>query len=181
MLTFDEAMVLTRAISSPTAFEDEECRAYFDTLMSLPTDSLIVEVGLEYGRSSSIALQVAGVQGYRYLGIDVDVKPEWFDMSYKINPRSWIRVHVGRSSDAGLGDIGDITAILIDGDHSYEGVLADCEHFLPHVVKGGYLMAHDYHRESLPDVTCAIDGYLLLHPEWTPVGLYGTLGIWRRM
>lgn len=181
-MTFEDAMVLTRTIGSPTSFEDKECRAYFDTLMTLAEDSLIVEIGLEYGRSSSVALQVAALRQHRYVGIDIDVKPEWMDMSYRMSPRPWMRVHIGRSGDRGLSDVRGINAILIDGDHTYTGVLADCQHFLPHVAPKGYAMFHDYRRESLPDVTLAIDAYFNVCEEsWEPVGLFGTLGIWRRM
>jgi len=65
MLTFDKVMKLTRTISSPAAFEDPECELYWTALSSLPDGSTIVEVGLQYGRSSSIALQVANANRLR--------------------------------------------------------------------------------------------------------------------
>src|SRR5438445_8849629 len=87
-MTFDEAMILTRTISSPAAFEDDECHAYFDILMTLPENALIVEIGLEYGRSSSIALQVAKNKKLHYVGIDPfpdeDVYVKWLDMAHQV-------------------------------------------------------------------------------------------------
>jgi cephalosporin hydroxylase len=178
-MTFESAMVLTRTVGSHTSFEDPECHAYFDLLMTLPPDSLIVEVGLEYGRSSSIALQVAGYRNLKYWGIDIDVKDEWLQASYRLNPRPWMYVAKTKSSNT-TPDC-DISAILIDGDHSHNGVIADCEHFLPHVVVGGYAMFHDYGRDSLPEVYQAVNDYLTPRLEWSHVGVYGTLGIWRRI
>ena len=180
MLTFEQAMELTRTISSPTAFEDDECRAYFDTLMSLEPDSLIVEVGLEYGRSSSIALQVAKERGLRYHGVDPTPLDEWFELPRVLNFDRW---GVAEAKSKDVHCVAPISAILIDGDHSYEGVMADCEHFLPHVMPGGYAMFHDYERESLPDVTRAVDEYLTTNnvAVWAADTLSGTLGIWRRM
>lgn len=184
-MTFDEAMVLTRTVSSSTAFEDDECRAYFDVLMSLPPDSLIVEVGLEYGRSSSIALQVAKEHGLRYWGIDSfsdEVASKWLDMALPFANPPRFKLWRQPSNDFMITE--PIAAILIDGDHTYEGVMADCEHFLPHVMQGGYAMFHDYARESLPGVTQAVQEYWLAHSvEWMPEVMRstGTLGIWRRL
>src|SRR6266850_7204124 len=87
-MTFDDAMILTRTVSSNAAFQDPECEAYFDILMSLPENALIVEVGLEYGRSSSIALQVAKDKKLHYVGIDPfpddDIYAKWLDMAERI-------------------------------------------------------------------------------------------------
>lgn len=47
--------------------------------------------------------------------------------------------------------------ILIDGDHSYEGVKHDHEHFSGMLSPGGYLMVDDYGAEEWPDVTRYVD------------------------
>ena len=61
--TLAEVMELTDTISGHTAFEGIECAKYFELLMSLPWRANIVEIGLQFGRSSSIALQVAKAHG----------------------------------------------------------------------------------------------------------------------
>jgi cephalosporin hydroxylase len=180
-LTFDQAMQLTRTVSSNAAFEDEECKAYFDVLMTLQVGDLVVEVGLEYGRSSSIALQVARERELRYVGIDIAPKMEWFDklskLAKSLGPR--FRYLTEDSKDVNLAE--PIAAILIDGDHSYAGVLADCNTFLPAVVAGGYAMFHDYKRESLPEVTGAVDDYMAMHTRWDHIECAGTLSIWQKV
>lgn len=177
MLTFEQAYEFTKTIGSHTSFEEEECRAYFDVLMTIPKSHLIVEVGLEYGRSSSIALQVARVNGLDYVGIDPfedeEVWESWCENMAGMSPV----VYRHKSTD--ITGIGQISAILIDGDHSYEGVKADCEHFLPHLVTNGIAMFHDYKRESLPDVTRAVDDYML-NGGWGHMLIAGTLSVWRK-
>lgn len=181
MLTFEEAYEFTSKIGSHTSFELEECLAYFTLLMSLPVGSRIVEVGLEYGRSSSIALQVAKELLLSYVGIDPFMQ-ENGDEAYL----AWKRMADESGAVYALYKIRSsafpvsvsVDVVLIDGDHSYEGVLADCKHFLPHVNRGGFAMFHDYHRESLPDVTNAVDEYMSGHHDWTYLDTAGTLAIW---
>ena len=182
MLTFDQAYEFTKTIGSHTSFEKEECEAYFDILMTIPPKSLIVEVGLEYGRSSSIALQVAIECGLIYRGVDISPKEEWFTKLAPLADSLGNRFGGRFGWDSKSVTVSfPISAILIDGDHSYEGVKADCEHFLPHVSIGGFAMFHDIDRESLPDVTRAVREYFGVHVGWQHVTTVGTLGVWRRL
>lgn len=178
-MTFLDAMLLTRTVSSNAAFEDPECEAYFNILNALPKNSLVVEVGLEFGRSSSIALQVAKANGLRYHGVDpfiqADVFPLWMKMARGYQP---FRISVMRSQDVVIGE--SISAILIDGDHEYEAVKNDCEHFLPQVIRDGYALFHDFGRQSLPAVYNAVKDYMDGNQRWEHVKTVGTLGIWRK-
>lgn len=182
MLTFEQAYEFTKTIGSHTSFEEEECREYFDVLMlGLSLGSRIVEVGLEYGRSSSIALQVAKDRGYGYTGIDIAPKEEWFaklsGLADSLGDRFSGNFGI-KSKDVIIN--APIDAILIDGDHSFEGVAADCVHFLPHVSIGGFALFHDYQRESLPEVTVAVNEYMDVNPHWRLQSVVGTLAIWRK-
>jgi len=184
-MTFDDAMILTKTVSSPAAFEDDECRAYFDILNALPENALIVEVGLEYGRSSSIALQVAKEKKLRYVGIDPfpddDVYGKWLDMAHHVGFDDRVVVRED-SASARIGSADPVSAILIDGDHTYDTVFDDLNHFLPLVASGGYAMLHDYGRDSLPDVYRAARNYFgTWNPRWEERLAVGTLGIWRRL
>jgi len=42
----------------------------------------------------------------------------------------------------------EFDVVFIDGDHSYEGVVADIEAYMPYVRDGGMLCGHDYYREG---------------------------------
>ena len=64
---------------------------------------------------------------------------------------------------------GRFDLVLVDGDHTYEGVLADAGGLLPCVQPGGYVLFHDgFH----PDVARAIDEFVAAHPgEVVDLGL----------
>jgi predicted O-methyltransferase YrrM len=52
--------------------------------------------------------------------------------------------------------------VLIDGDHTYEGVLQDLEGVLPYLAEQAYLLFHDCHY---PEVGQAIDHALQTYPD----------------
>jgi predicted O-methyltransferase YrrM len=47
--------------------------------------------------------------------------------------------------------------MVIDGDHSYEGVLRDWKNYGPQLEEGGYAIFDNYRDESWPEVTRAVD------------------------
>lgn len=85
------------------------------------------------------------------------------------------------SAQAGREWVGTKLALLIvDGDHSYEGVRADMLAWLPHLAAGGYVFFHDYSaegtefagQEQYPGVALAVSMYLPAH--YTTAARVGT-------
>ena len=180
-MTLSDAMVLTNTVSSPTAFSDGECARYFELLSSLPEHALVVEVGLQFGRSSSIALQVCKANNLCYWGIDSfeednDAMHKWIELAEKVGePYTLSRL---RSNAVIMRE--PIDLILIDGDHSYQGVTDDLNHFMPLVRREGYALFHDFGRHSLPEVYSAVRDYMDGNQHWREQEHVETLGIWRR-
>lgn len=56
-----------------------------------------------------------------------------------------------------------IDFLYIDADHSYEGVMADLEAWVPHVKPGGLIVGDDYGSSLYPGVEEAWDEFELLH------------------
>lgn len=78
-----------------------------------------------------------------------------------------------------------VDLLIIDADHSYEGVSRDMRAWLPHVAPGGYVFFHDYSasgtefegQEQYPGVALAVAMYLPKH--YTTVARAGTAIIFR--
>src|SRR5208283_1863366 len=54
---------------------------------------------------------------------------------------------------------------IVDGDHSYNGVLGDLETLAPHMKPGGYIFTHDYRKRD-PEylgLTSAVDRFAATH------------------
>jgi len=180
MITFAEVMKLTRTVSSETYFDEEACRALYDTVMKLPLQSTIVEVGVEYGCSTSILAQVSKENGHKLHLIDPftrkEAAPVFLTMMLSIGGP--FNLHVMRTEDIDPPDF-LIDLLHIDGDHMRESVMIDCQRLVPLVYRGGYACFHDYARPSLPDVKLVVDEYTK-NEGWEEVGTFGTLHVVRR-
>lgn len=173
-------MQLTSTVSGAAAFEADECLAYYNTLTSLPDNAVVVEIGLQFGRSSSIAAQVGKAKQFEYIGIDPFTDPPeaaeaWTRMMQGIGmPYALLKMR----SDRAYGHIDGIDCILIDGAHDFESVLEDCA-YLDRTPVGAYALFHDYGRDSLPGVYRAVNTWMVERPWWKQQSITGTLGIWR--
>lgn len=165
MLTFEQAYEITSQVSSHTAYSEAECRLLFEVAMRTPRGGVMVEIGCEYGRSTSLLIQIAKELKAELHLIEPFPKPELLEMLEKFQYP--FVVYVSKSSEAyGLPDTFDF--LHIDGDHDYDGVFSDLTTFVPYTK--GYVVMHDFERESLPDVTRAVRQYLLSHTKLNSIG-----------
>ncbi len=58
--------------------------------------------------------------------------------------------------------------ILIDGDHSEDGIRGDIESWMPHLKPGGYVVFHDYTQPMWPAVKKVVDE--LIVPTYKLIG-----------
>lgn len=189
MKTFEKVMEITEGISSPTALDDAECRALYDAACEVPHGGLVVEIGCQLGRSSSILTQCATGK-FRTVHIDpYTSQPEllkaWHEMMCSVGGDfSHSYTHLCMRTEQAEWHLKRLCAdgidlAFIDGDHEYPGVMTDLMMVAENIRFGGLLTMHDYGRDSLPGVYRAASEYIT-EASWHPVGTYGTLGVWRR-
>jgi predicted O-methyltransferase YrrM len=191
MISFEDAMQLTRTVSSATAFDDAECKAMYDALQEVPFGGLVVEIGCQLGRSSSLIAQCA-LGKFHTVHIDPytdqpEFLKQWHEMMWRIGDRDHSYTHMCMRTEQAipllvkLGAADGIDLVFIDGDHGYPSVMLDLVVLAPMVKSGGLLTMHDYGRDSLPGVwNAANDHFSLVPDKWGHIGVYGTLGVWRR-
>lgn len=123
---------------------DDEQDYLYQLAQNVPTGGQIVEIGSEYGMSTSIFCKGAK------LGIQIT--------SIDIFPGDLLDKHLSNLREAGYGgrtnpiransntfqwDGGPIDLLFIDGDHSTESVRADIDAFVKFVKVGGVVAFHD--------------------------------------
>lgn len=68
-----------------------------------------------------------------------------------------------------IADGAEFDFIFVDGDHSYEATLADCEAYYPLLKKGGFFCGHDY--QTLDAVHRAVDDFREKNKITSPINL----------
>lgn len=68
-----------------------------------------------------------------------------------------------------IADGAEFDFIFVDGDHSYEATLADCEAYYPLLKKGGFFCGHDY--QTLDAVHKAVDDFREKNKITSPINL----------
>jgi predicted O-methyltransferase YrrM len=95
------------------------------------------------------------------------------------------RVHVVVADSRIVTPPGSCALVFVDGDHRYEGVRADYEHWRPAIVPGGHLLFHDAgatraFAPEYPDVARLVAEIDADDSEFERVGAAGSLVHFRR-
>jgi predicted O-methyltransferase YrrM len=191
MKTFEEVFEVTKTISSHPALEDVEVRGLWEACMNVPENGLVVEVGCQLGRSSSVILQVGKERPYHSVHIDPfleqpEIAQQWLGHMFRAAgtdrhnltllcmKTEWAVWHLERLLKDG------VDLAFIDGDHDYQPVMIDLMLIADKIIPRGFLVCHDYGRDSLPDVYKAVNEFLAMG-NWEEIGVYNTLGVWRKL
>lgn len=186
-------MIGNAPLSHITGVPGWESAAEQELLYSLaqqvPDGGVIVEIGGEFGMSSSLFCKGAR-EGVRIS--TVDLFPGELLIHHRANlaeaglsgRSEQIRGHsadvleemgyILPSEFSGVETDGAIDLLFIDGDHSYEGVLADLKNWTPFVRMGGVVVLHDVAVETnqMPhplhfEVKRALDDWQAIQPTQT--------------
>lgn len=191
-LTFEQAYAVTDTIGDVRSFSKNEARRYWDLLIQLPNDAVIVEIGLQWGRSSSLVAQASAWRSRRlHIGIDPFIDPpeakeSWLDLMDKFGHiyALWdIRSDDSKLAVRWIRDYPTVNIALIDGDHWPAGVENDIHLLAPLIKPGGYLLFHDY-GVGLPNVYPSVEPTFvrsLMPAGWVEEEPADTLGVWRKL
>jgi cephalosporin hydroxylase len=191
--TFEEVFAITDKVSGRAAFDVDECRAYYMILRELQRSSTVLEIGLQFGRSTSIVAQLQTPIGFSYVGIDPFIDPpEAQEVWFRLADRLRFAACVCPTKTAELSEeqrrevIGNVISVaLVDGDHTAEGVGVDCDFVMPRIEPGGYLLFHDYgSNASWIQVKPTALSKIQEHggeAAWKELPQVGQLGIFKRL
>ena len=70
--------------------------------------------------------------------------------------------------------------VLLDGDHSYEGVARDFRNYGPMINSGGLILFDDYDTQDWPDIKDFVDECVMDNAEWEFVGSEWRTAIFRK-
>ena len=179
--------VLQRARTAPDhyALLEFQLQALWEAGQSLPVGAQIVELGVCHGKTAIVLATLAQQRQGTYLGVDTwELEGSRDDVAARLAAVSLgpptVQLLAARTQDAPIPPRIDL--LLIDAGHDEANVRADCERWIPALVPGGLLAAHDYDDPYNPQSAhWAVRHYVdHLTGHWTPVGLWGGLLLRRR-
>src|SRR3954468_9756124 len=171
------------------SYDLDELERLDSLVQALPPSSVIVEIGVQYGRTASLYLSSGQHQVYL---IDSWVENEgdaWPAFNKLVNDNDWSgRFHgLWITSSHAVDHVPDgIDLLHIDGGHTPEAVWADCKNFLPKLKVGGIVVFHDYHRRGkdlqpvFPGVDAAVDAFTG-GPKWADFGTVNTQAVRKKL
>jgi len=130
---------------------------YRDAVNKGKDGSVFVEIGNYLGKSTAfMAVEIAN-SNKKIKFYSIDPHAGWGDIptgdnTYKLlkgnlEPvKDHVKIIRNRSTQV---DIRNVDFVFIDGDHSYEEVKADIQHWLPRTKLGGIIAGHDYDMHSV--------------------------------
>lgn len=185
MTPFERIYEHTDRISSETAYSRAECEFLHDLLMEVKFGGHVLEVGCQYGRSTSVIIQQAHVRNLQVHLIDPMEDPEarlslLVMIAHRTCPACTLTLYKGYSPVAGPSGRDMFSLVHIDADHTYDAVKNDIIRWQGLVEPGGVMCFHDYGRDSLPDVRRAVNDYVV-NGLWSDAGQRETLKAFRRV
>lgn len=132
--------------ANPGAFSTFDMAVLVPEVMKLKPLQIYLEVGVDRGKSLSVARMVAQ-KGVEVIGVDVCEDP-------KVKGTEFFR------RDSTKFQLGfQVNVIFIDGDHTYEGCKADIDNWYPQMAEGGVMLFHDCDATS-PGVVKAVKEFV---------------------
>jgi predicted O-methyltransferase YrrM len=125
----------------------------------------ILETG-RFNGGSLFVMACAAPQSVPIWSIDLAPQNDAFlrEQLARFRPNSKISLIVGDSQHAKYPEIGNVDVLFIDGDHTYEGCMADIENWYENLVAGGHLIFHDSYQGK-HGVQAALVDFMKKHPE----------------
>jgi len=177
---------------------------YFASQLAEAPDAVNLEIGTLFGGTVLLAHHASRLsgknipihvidpfEGYYGPGKDI-ITAEAIDKENFLKnldsldiPRDEVVIHQGFSTDPAI--IAEcqplrLLSLLIDGDHSYDGIKNDWLSFAHLVVPGGYVLIDNYNDQHWPDVMRYVNSELLpgMHGRWEVALVYATSLLLRR-
>ena len=131
------------------AFSTQDMEVLVPDLIVIPPQGIYLEIGVDKGKSLSVARLVAS-PSVKVIGVDIKDDPQVEGtVFYKGDS-----VEISKTYTDGRIDV-----LFIDGDHTYEGCHRDIEAWYPHLKENGVMFFHDC-DESSPGVMWAVSEFV---------------------
>jgi predicted O-methyltransferase YrrM len=161
-----EDRAVRKAMDVPGVYSEDELRSLFKLVDSLPKGGRVLEIGVLYGRSSTVLFELAREKELQLEFVDPfvvdgkDAMPRFMEGLRESGVPA--KVHCMTSKEYEKKETGSelFDLVHVDGDHSPEGINVDCDLVVSLIAVGGFAVFHDYEARALEE-----DGGELVFPQ----------------
>ena len=159
MISFKE--VWGKMEKHPGYFFFNEAKAFYGTLLHVPKNGVVVELGSLFGKSAIVIGEVSNEIGFKFWCVDAFVTDgEPAEKSFRkhvldVYPKA--NLIKGTTDEVAKSWTKKIDFLFIDANHQDEGINNDCINWIPFVKKGGYVAFHDYNNDLFPHVKTRVE------------------------
>lgn len=164
---------------------------YRDIVNQCGDDSLFVEIGSFKGRSSAyMAVEIVNSgKKIRFECVDPMCATPNYELSQQQHPKEWegysaedfhkrlepvkdyyVLRQMTSDDAAKLYEDGSIDFLMVDGDHSYEGVVRDLKNYLPKMRPGGLIAGDDAFVPEIVQAVKDVAGHL--NPQFNGIHFF---------
>lgn len=176
--------LIDEAMNIPGSYTAQNMLALYTCSISLVSaPSIVVEIGVDQGRSARILIEALRGRGKLVLvdswrGLD-DNRIKVEQLIAHTNSKDFVEIlHMESIEAARLYDHNSLSLIHIDADHWNGSPDKDCAVWLPLLRSGGYACFHDYGAIGMPEVKTAVDYHT---NGWCSMGDWEGLAIRRKL
>ncbi len=139
---FEELNDLEKLVETKTAgaFNIYDLSILIPETKKLKEGDNYVEIGVDRGKSFA-CVWFSAPKGVNMYGIDINDTKERKKMFKKEDMKVFYHdssMKVAKNWDK------KVNVLLVDGNHTYEGVMEDCESWYPHMAKNSVMLFHDH-------------------------------------
>lgn len=180
MTDFDKLWKFTDTI--PGSFTRLSGEKLYEYAIDVPHNGIVIEVGVDQGRSASLLLNAAEINDFFLILVD-SWESVLIDNMKKVQtlarlfPIADYDIWNMTSIQAAAQFNGEIDLIHIDSNHYAPNPQLDCEAWLPKLASGGVACWHDY-DSTFHAVKEAVDKYT---EGWEHLGNWDSLAIRRKL
>ena len=157
----NEIIKETNKVQGQIMIKNEQYSVFYPFIRDLKPDSLLVEIGTFYGRSTrffSLVNPSIKILTIDKMDVSKDVSLVLVKIDKEVLKNGNIFQVIGDSSVIVSGFNWKIDFLFIDGDHSYDGVQKDIKNWLSFLKSQSYVIFHDY-SVRFPEVVRAINDW----------------------
>lgn len=126
-------------------FKDDELEYLSELGKNLPHDAVIVMLGIGPALAACALLEDAPSNAWEFAAYDIGLFPTAHAHLDSVGKASSVRFCLGDSAEAAEEwPNSSVDLLIIDADHSFEGVYRDIEAWYPKVRQGGTIFFHDF-------------------------------------